>query len=304
MTTQHSYSIGLHGGAGNGPEQQAEEGRLIKGSLRRILEQGRAMLAGGGTALDAVVHCTRLLEDDPLYNAGYGAVPNAVGHFELEACVMDGQTLKAGAVTNVDNVRNPIELARRIMEATPHVMLVGRGAADFAAANGLATASQAYYQEGWRKHATVGTDAHGTVGAVARDRHGNLAAATSTGGQAGKLPGRVGDSPLIGAGNYADNDGCAVSCTGWGEDFIRTALAAYIGFLISRQGLDAQAAARAAIEYLVAKVNGNGGFILVDRTGKIATAQSSAYLRCGWVEHGGEATIALRAPIRVARVKS
>ena len=300
MTTRHSYSIGLHGGAGNAPEPPAEEA-LITDSLRTILEQGRAMLAGGATALEAVVHCTRLLEDDPLYNAGYGAVPNSAGRFELEACVMDGRTLAAGAVTNVDNIRNPVELARRIMEATPHVMLAGQGAADFAAANGVAIVSQTYYQEGWRKRGTVGGDALGTVGAVARDRDGNLAAATSTGGQKGKLPGRVGDSPLIGAGNYADNAGCAVSCTGWGEDFIRTALAAYISFLSGRQGLDAQATARAAIEYLVAKVNGNGGVILVDRIGKIATAQSSASLRCGWIEHGGEIKTTLRASIRIAR---
>jgi beta-aspartyl-peptidase (threonine type) len=298
---QHSYSIAIHGGAGNRCEQPAKE-ELIEGSLRMILEQGRTVLESGGTALDAVVHCTRLLEDDPLYNAGYGAVPNSAARFELEACVMDGRTLKAGAVTNVDNIRNPIELARRIMDRTPHVMLAGQGAADFAAANGIATVSQRYYQEGWRKHATAGKDAPGTVGAVARDRHGNLAAATSTGGQAGKLPGRVGDSPLIGAGTYADDEGCAVSCTGWGEDFIRTALAAYVSFLIGRQGLDAQAAARAAIEYLVAKVNGNGGFILVDGSGTIATAQSSAFLHCGWIERGGEARTAPRASIQIARV--
>lgn len=300
MTTRHNYSIGLHGGAGNYFESPAKEG-LIKDSLRTILEQGRAMLAEGATALDTVVHCTRLLEDDPLYNAGYGAVPNSAERFELEACVMDGRTLAAGAVTNVDNVRNPVELARRIMEATPHVMLAGQGAADFAVANGVAIVSQAYYQEGWRKRGTVGGDALGTVGAVARDCAGNLAAATSTGGQKGKLPGRVGDSPLIGAGNYADNAGCAVSCTGWGEDFIRTALAAYISFLSGQQGLDAQATAQAAIEYLVTKVNGNGGFILVDQAGKIATAQSSASLRCGWIEHGGETKTALRASIQIVR---
>lgn len=302
MTTQHDYSIGIHGGAGNRPELPAQEAR-IKDSLRMILEQGRAMLADGATALDAVVHCTRLLEDDPLYNAGYGAVPNSAGHFELEACVMDGRTLKAGAVTYVDSIRNPVALARRIMDRTPHVMLAGQGAADFAAANDLATVGQAYFQEGWRKHGTAGEDALGTVGAVARDRYGNLAAATSTGGQKGKLPGRVGDSPIIGAGNYADNDSCAVSCTGWGEEFIRTALAAYIGFLVGRQGLKAQATAQVAIEYLVAKVNGTGGFILVDRTGQIATAQSSAYLRCGWIEHGGEIKTALRAAIQIARME-
>lgn len=297
---QPSYSIAIHGGAGNGPQPPAKE-ELIEGSLRTILEQGRTLLAGGATALDAVVHCVRLLEDDPLYNAGYGAVPNAIGRFEPEACVMDGRTLKAGAVTGVDSVRNPVELARRIMETTSHVMLAGQGAADFAAAHGLATVSQAYYQEGWRQHATANKDAHGTVGAVARDRHGNLAAATSTGGQAGKLPGRVGDSPLIGAGTYADDEGCAVSCTGWGEDFIRTALAAYVSFLIGRQGLDAQTAARVAIEYLVAKVNGNGGFILVDGIGAIATAQSSVFLHCGWIEYGGEAKTALRSSIQIAR---
>ncbi|MDN5848310.1 MAG: isoaspartyl peptidase/L-asparaginase family protein [Nitrococcus sp.] len=303
MTTQPSYSIAIHGGAGNHRQQSSREA-LIEYSLRGVLTQGRALLDAGGTALDTVVHCTRLLEDDPLYNAGYGAVPNCAGRFELEASVMDGRTLKAGAVTNVDNIRNPVELARRIMDQTAHVMLAGRGAAEFAAANRLASASQTYFQEGWRKHATTDKDAYGTVGAVARDRHGDLAAATSTGGQVDKLPGRVGDSPLIGAGNYADNDGCAVSCTGWGEDFMRTALAAQVCFLISRQNFDAHAAARAAIETLVSKVNGNGGFILVDRIGKIATAASSASLRCGWIEHGGEIKTALQASIRIARAAS
>ncbi|MDN5872152.1 MAG: isoaspartyl peptidase/L-asparaginase family protein [Nitrococcus sp.] len=303
MTTQSSYSIAIHGGAGNDRQQSAREAR-IEDSLLSILTQGRAMLDDGAAALDTVVHCTRLLEDDPLYNAGYGAVPNCAGRFELEASVMDGRTLKAGAVTNVDNIRNPVDLARRIMDETAHIMLAGQGAADFAAANGLASVSQTYFQEGWRKHATTDKDTYGTVGAVARDRHGNLAAATSTGGQAGKLPGRVGDSPLIGAGNSADNEGCAVSCTGWGEDFMRTALAAQVCFLISRQGLDAHAAAHAAIEYLVAKVNGNGGFILVDRIGNIATAASSASLRCAWIEQGGEIKTALQASIRIARAAS
>lgn len=300
MAIQNSYSIGLHGGAGNRPEPQAKEA-LIENSLSAILEQGRSLLAGGATALDTVVHCTRLLENDPLYNAGYGSVPNSAGRFELEACVMDGQTLNAGAVTYVDNVRNPVELARAIMDRTPHVMLAGRDAADFAAANGIATVNQAYFQEGWRQHGTASEAAHGTVGAVASDRHGNLAAATSTGGQKGKRPGRVGDSPLLGAGNYADNMSGAVSCTGWGEDFMRTALAAYISFLMGREGLNAQAAAQTAIDYLVAKINGNGGFIMLDRTGKIATAQSSAYLRCGWIEHGGPAQTARRATIQTAQ---
>ncbi|MCO6441785.1 MAG: isoaspartyl peptidase/L-asparaginase [Nitrococcus mobilis] len=302
MAIRHRYSIGIHGGAGDRPASPAQAGR-IRESLRTTLEEGGARLAAGATALDTVVHCTRLLEDDPLYNAGYGSVPNSAGRFELEACVMDGQPLKAGAVTYVEHIRNPVELARRIMEKTPHVMLAGRGADDFAAANGIATVSQAYFQEGWGKYGRADENGYGTVGAVARDCAGNLAAATSTGGQKGKRPGRVGDSPLVGAGTYADNAGGAVSCTGWGEDFIRTALAAYLGFLIARQGLEAHTAARIAIEYLVTKVNGNGGFVLVDKTGSIAAAQSSAYLHCGWIEHGAEPKTALCAPLRIARAE-
>ncbi len=302
MATQHRYSIGIHGGAGNRPTPPAKA-RLIRESLKTILEEGGARLAAGATALDTVVHCTRLLEDDPLYNAGYGSVPNSAGRFELEACVMEGRTLKAGAVTYVEYIRNPVELARQIMEQTPHVMLAGHGAGDFAATNGIATASQSYFQEGWSKYGKAENNGYGTVGAVARDCAGNLAAATSTGGQKGKRPGRVGDSPLVGAGTYADNAGCAVSCTGWGEDFIRTALAAYLDFLIAHQGLEAHTAARIAIEYLVAKINGNGGFILVDKTGSIATAQSSAYLHCGWIEHGAEPKTARHASLQIARDK-
>ena len=300
MATQHTYSIAIHGGAGNTPAPPAKA-RRIRQSLRAILAEGASLLAADATALDAVVHCTRLLEDDPLYNAGYGSVPNSAGRFELEACVMQGHTLDAGAVTYVESIRNPVELARRIMEKTPHVMLAGQGAIEFAAVEGIATVAQEYFQTGWDKHCTAEETPDGTVGAVARDRAGNLAAATSTGGQKGKLPGRVGDSPLIGAGNYADNGGCAISCTGSGEDFIRTALASFINFLIGQQGLAAPMAARLGAEHLVAKVNGNGGFILIDRVGNIATAQSSTYLHCGWIEHNGRARTALRSSIRIAR---
>lgn len=296
------YSLAIHGGAGSRPVRQAERETLIKNSLAAILEQGRALLARGGTALDAVVHCTRLLEDDPLYNAGYGSVPNAAGRFELEASVMDGYTLGAGAVTRIESLRNPIGLARLVMEKTPHVLLAGQGAAEFAAANGITGVTQEYYREGWGRSGRNSDAVSGTVGAVARDRFGNLAAATSTGGQKGKMVGRVGDSSLIGAGTYADNAGCAVSCTGWGEDFMRTALAAFTSFLIEREHLAAGAAAKTSIAHLVAKVNGSGGLILVDRSGTIAAAQSSPYLHCGWIEHGGPTRTALQAPIRIPRV--
>lgn len=296
------YSIAIHGGAGSRPVAQAGRGKLIESSLAAILEEGRTLLARGGTALDAVVHCTQLLEDDPLYNAGYGSVPNAAGRFELEASVMDGRTLGAGAVTQIDSLRNPIELARLIMEKTPHILLAGQGAAEFAAANGVAIVTQEYYREGWNRSGRDSDAVSGTVGAVARDRFGNLAAATSTGGQKGKMVGRVGDSSLIGAGSYADNAGCAVSCTGWGEDFMRTALAAFTSFLIERERLAAGAAAKTSIGHLVAKVNGSGGLILVDRSGTIAAAQSSSYLHCGWIEHGGPTKLTLQAPIRIPRV--
>lgn len=296
MSASASYSIAIHGGAASRLPQRSDYTATVEASMRAILEHGRAMLAGGAAAIDTVVACVRTLEDDPLYNAGRGAAPTAAGSRELDAAVMDGVTLAAGAVGCVENIANPVLLARLVMEHTPHALLAGSGAAAFARSHGIQPVPADYFY----RVTTSAIDSSDTVGAVARDRDGNLAAATSTGGIRGKLPGRIGDSPVIGAGTYADNGSCAVSCTGHGEDFMRTALAAYLAFLVE-SGLTAHEAAIRAVTRLVERVDGDGGLIVVDRAGNIASAQSSGYLIHGWIEHGGPAQTALQAVQRVQR---
>ncbi len=301
-----TFSLAIHGGAGGSADKAARVEPALRASLDAVLSEGRKLLESGGSALDAVTLCVRLLEDDPLYNAGYGANANAAGEFELDASIMDGQSLKAGAVAAIKGVRNPVTLARAVMEQTPHVMLAADGALSFAKSQNITMAGHDYFREGKEKALEQVEDwledtekENGTVGAVARDIHGNLAAATSTGGHGTKMPGRIGDSPLIGAGNYADNDSAAISCTGIGEHFIRTATAAYAAFLIEREGLGAAEAAQQALNRLAGKVSGDGAFILVDKSGKIAVAQNSSVMRCGWIENGGETVTTLQAPIRV-----
>lgn len=275
----------IHGGAGAilNPEKYAD-------SLRRIVESGAARLAAGASALDAVAHCVTLLEDDPLYNAGRGSVLNADGAAFCDASIMDGRTLAAGAVAGVQRVRNPVLLARLTMEKSRHVFLIGEGAERFGRAHGAVFEDDSYFvtperlaqlarakkmrQEMALDHSTTAHDKLGTVGAVARDADGNLAAATSTGGLVNQIAGRVGDSPVIGAGVFADNESCAISCTGVGEHFLRTSLARTAAFLVE-QGMTAEDAAKEAVAYLVRKVNGSGGLILVDRRGRCGAARST-----------------------------
>ncbi len=301
--SQKSFSLAIHGGAGENVDKIRALEKESKESMAHVLEEGRKILAAGGTALDTVTLCVKLLEDNPLFSAGYGAAANAEGEFELDAAIMDGKTLEAGSVAAVLNIRNPVDLARLVMEKTEHIMLSGIGAGDFAKAHDIAMVTPEYFKEAHEKvpHMIERNKKHGTVGAVARDINGNLAAATSTGGWDAKMPGRIGDSPIIGAGCFADNDSGAVSCTGIGEDFMRTVLAAHIGFLIERCGLSAIDAAQEAINYLVKKVNGDGGFILVDKDGAVAIAQSSKVMRTGWIENGGETHTTLQPKIRADR---
>ena len=263
--------LALHGGAGVVSRMPAGRQALYAAGLERALESGYQILKQGGTSLDAVTAAVVTLEDDPLFNAGRGAVYNAAGQHELDASIMDGATLAAGAVAAVKRIRNPVLVARAVMERSPHVLLVGPGAEAFAKRHGIGLAAQSYFhtaarlealKKGLKRH-------HGTVGAVALDRHGNLAAATSTGGYTGKLAGRIGDSPIIGAGTYADNQTCAVSGTGWGEAFIRVVLAHELSARMRYLKETLPKAARAALTS-ISKIGGDGGLVAVDRRGNIA----------------------------------
>ncbi len=299
------YSLIIHGGAGALEDLKYEAGEAeFKKTLTAILEAGRQRLEKGDPALDVVEYCVNLLEDNPLYNAGKGSVLNENGQVEMDAALMNGSDLKAGAVACVKNIKNPISLARQVLEQGDHVMLSGVGALEFAKYRQIEVCPDEYFVTEARikqlKEAQAAgrmTLDHerikpaqklGTVGAVARDIHGNLAAATSTGGLVNKRWGRVGDTPVIGAGVFADNETCAVSATGYGEQFLRTVLSKMVSDFVYFKGMDAAAAAEAGIAYLVAKVQGEGGVIVIDKDGRCAAAQSTSGLIHGWIEAGGE----------------
>jgi beta-aspartyl-peptidase (threonine type) len=262
--------------------------------LRRALTAGRDLLAAAGSALDAVTLAVVALEDDPLFNAGRGSVFTAAGTQEMDASVMDGRDHRAGAVAGIFGPRNPVLAARSVMEHSHHVLLIGEGALAFCRDQRVAFAEPGYFSTEERRrelqHALAerGGNAadEGTVGAVARDRDGNLAAATSTGGMTGKIPGRVGDSPIIGAGTYADNVTCAVSATGHGEFFIRYGAAFEIAARLRHAGQSLQQAADAIVETLAA-FGGRGGVIAVDRTGALALPFNNAGMYRGYVRADG-----------------
>lgn len=289
---QPPYGIVIHGGAGTmdkeqmTPEREAE----YRAKLTEAVQAGHVILEKGGTSLDAVVAAVTVLEDSPLFNSGRGAVLNRAGKIELDASIMEGRTLAAGAVTGVTETRNPILLARAVMEKTPHVMLAGAGAEAFAREQGLPRVPNSYFETERRRRAwerenqkapgapergaarrtmESAETGFGTVGAVALDQHGNLAAATSTGGRLNKLPGRVGDSPIIGAGNYANNRTCAVSGTGHGEFFMRTVAAHRVSALMEFQQQDVQTAASTVLRE-IESLGGTGGIIAIDRRGRVA----------------------------------
>lgn len=289
------FSLAIHGGAGT-PKKDAHYDQVLA-SLHNTLEQGRAVLEKGGSAFETVMHCVEIMENDPLYNAGCGAMANQNGEYELDAAIMDGKTLDIGSVAAVKNVKNPIKLAAEVLSNTDHVMLTGEGALDFARKQHIVIESDDYFKAAHKQQNRLAEESHGTVGAVAYDLNGHLAAATSTGGWSRKMPGRVGDTPIIGAGTFADDQSCAVSCTGQGEDFIRTTIASRMACAIEYKGVSAAEAARQGIEDLVEKACGYGGFILIDKHGHVACAQSSATLRHGWIEHGGKTKTGLQAPI-------
>ncbi|WP_417658230.1 isoaspartyl peptidase/L-asparaginase family protein [Pseudidiomarina sp.] len=284
------FSIAIHGGAGTITRESMtpERERAYTAKLTEAINAGHAVLANGGTSMDAVVAAVQIMEDSPLFNSGRGAVYNWDGIHELDASIMNGATREAGAVASVKTVKSPIALARKIMEESVHVMLSGEGAETFAQEQGLELVDNSYFNTEWRyeslqrmkkqvgnpqdKQAWATMDdnfKYGTVGAVALDKHGNLAAATSTGGMTGKRYGRVGDSPIIGAGTWADNTSCAVSATGHGEYFIRYQVAADICSRMKYQQLDVVTAGDTVIHDVLLPAGGTGGVIIVDKDGNV-----------------------------------
>jgi beta-aspartyl-peptidase (threonine type) len=274
------YAIVVHGGCGR---WAAKDTAAALAGVRAAVVAARDVLAGGGTALDAVCAAVVLLEDDPLFNAGTGSVLNREGAAEMDAAVMTGEDLRAGGVAAITRVKNPILVARRVMEATPHVLLAGAGATAFARAHGFADYDPVTREARRRFRARAAT-APGTVGAVALDAHGRLAAATSTGGVSLKLPGRVGDSPIPGAGNYASAR-AAASATGNGELMMRTLAAKAVCDRVAA-GRTAQAAAAAAIRTLPAGPGESGGMIALDARGRVGVAMRGGLMPHAWTSAG------------------
>ena len=293
--TSYRPTFVVHGGAWDIPDEEVP-GHL--NGCRLAAQIGWSILRQGGSALDAVETAIRALEDDPAFDAGRGAWLNSAGEVELDAIIMNGATLSSGAVAAVQHVRNPISLARLVMERTSHSLIAGAGAEHFAQAQGIPLCDESelltgHELERWRmiraqKDFSVvkafGGTPRGTVGAVARDSHGHLAAGTSTGGTPNKLQGRVGDSPLIGCGCYADDLSAGASATGWGESIMQVVLCkAACDF--TTQGHDAQQAAEKAIGVLADRAQGLGGLILIDRAGQIGVSFNTPRMARAWVEH-------------------
>jgi L-asparaginase / beta-aspartyl-peptidase len=301
------FGFVIHGGAGTieRSHMTPEREKAYRDKLTEALRAGFDVLNRGGACLDAVVAAITLLEDSPLFNAGKGAVFTNAGTNELDSSIMDGRTLKAGAVAGLKRIKNPILLARLVMEQSPHVMMTGEGAETFATQKGFELVDPHYFytEERWQqlqkakeaekspppKRSKLEREAQpfdehkfGTVGAVCLDRAGNLGAGTSTGGMTNKRFGRVGDSPIIGAGTYANNETCAVSCTGDGEYFIRSVVAHDISAQMQYGGKSVAQAAESALEK-VGKIGGTGGLISIDRRGNFAMPFSTSGMYRGWI---------------------
>ena len=304
-------AIAIHGGSGTieKGEFSADRERSIRAALEQAARAGYEVLAGGGSSLDAVTRAVTLLEDSPHFNAGRGAVFNAEGVNELDASIMEGAGLNAGAVAAVRRVRNPVLLARKVMDESAHVMLMGEGAEIFAREHGIAFEDDAYFHTDyrWRQlqraRAASGPDStflsetpdrwFSTVGAVALDSKGDLAAATSTGGMTNKRWGRVGDSPIIGAGTYADNRSCAVSATGHGEYFIRAAVAKDICARMQYSGVRLREGADQVVRKELADMGGAGGVIAVDPRGELALVFNTSGMYRASIDAGGALYVAI-----------
>ena len=304
-------AIAIHGGAGtvDKGELTPERESQLRAALAQAVQAGHAILAAGGSSLDAVTRVVTLLEDSPHFNAGRGSVFNADGKNEMDASIMDGTKLQAGAVAGVHNVRNPILLARKVMTDSPHVMLTGAGAEAFAREQGIAFEDDAYFFNEYRweqlQKAKAGVETgatylsetpdgwFSTVGAVALDRSGNLAAATSTGGMTNKRWGRVGDSPIIGAGTYADNRSCAVSATGHGEYFIRATVARDICARMQYGGASLAQAAEQVVKVQLKEMGGDGGIIAVDPAGNLSLTFNTPGMYRASIDAGGRLYVAI-----------
>ena len=303
------FGIVIHGGAGTilkenmTPDLELEYRKV----LAEAVEVGHNILQAGGTSQEAVEKTIHVMEDSPLFNAGKGAVLTAEGYASLDASFMEGETLNAGAISGVQHIKNPITTAIAVMEQSPHVMLSGEGADVFAASLGLDTVPNNYFVTERRKNALkrvqereaskvsfydpfIRDSKFGTVGCVALDKAGNLAAGTSTGGMTNKKWDRIGDAPIIGAGTYANNNSCGVSATGWGEFFIRTVVAHDIAALVEYKGLDIETAAKTVLQK-VADLGGDGGVIVLDRQGNVAMEFNTAGMYRAHMDAKGKQTI-------------
>lgn len=311
------FAIVIHGGAGTILKENmtAEDEAAYKSKLEEAIRIGYGILENGGSSLDAVEKTINVLEDSPLFNAGKGAVFTNAETNELDASIMDGKTLNAGASAGTKTVKNPIDLARAVMENSPHVMLSGKGAETFAQEQGLEMVDSTYFYTENRFQslqrikeyetqkqannktafydATIKDSKFGTVGCVALDKNGNLAAGTSTGGMTNKRWGRIGDSPIIGAGTYANNNTCAVSSTGWGEFFIRAMVAHDISALMEYKGLNLKDAAKEVIQKKVPELGGDGGIIAVDKHGNIVMEFNTAGMYRASINDKGELYIGI-----------
>lgn len=292
-----TIALVIHGGAGF---VKPDEYDFHLEGVEAAAEAGRQALLAGKSALEAVEIAVTVLEDHPAFDAGRGSVLNSAGEIEVDAMIMDGLTLRAGAVAAVKEIANPVQLARMVMQKTRHNMLVGAGAVDFAVKQGVPLIDQSELMvpgeiERYQRNLAALSEqpqVTGTVGAVAMDAQGNIAAATSTGGVEFKMPGRVGDSPLIGCGTYADNEAGGASATGYGERIMELVLSKYAVDLM-RSGMDAQSAASDAIAYLDRRVKGTGGIILVDKVGRIGFAHSTAQMPVAWIDESGAIRVQL-----------
>lgn len=310
-TQKAEFAIIIHGGAGTIKKENMtdELEKAYKSTLEEAIRIGYDILNNGGTSLDAVQKTINILEDSPLFNAGKGAVFTNAGTNEHDASIMDGKTLNAGASAGTTTVKNPINLARVIMDNSPHVMLAREGAETFAKEQNLELVSPDYFytekrmeslkrvQEAEKKvafyDANINDSKFGTVGCAALDKYGNLAAGTSTGGMTNKRWGRIGDSPIIGAGTYANNKTCAVSSTGWGEYFIRSIAAYDVSALMEYKGLSLQEAAKEVIQNKIPELGGDGGLIAVDKNGNFATEFNTAGMFRATMNDKGELYIGI-----------